>query len=623
MYNPATDENPNLLPQIVWRRDANADPMQFFPFREVRPQQEKAIRQAIEAYKSKKIIVLEGPCGSGKSAIIMTLANYFGTAHLLTPLKALQTQYLTDFPNVADSRGKGNYICTYDLEHRIKRQQTIDPSIKLFPKNCANAPCTKKGFSKPVSCDPEMKLKDGIVSFDGYTTVHPLTGAVMGFTGCPYQVAKLIAGQTPIICHNFDSFLYQNLNPKGGFTRRPFLAVDECHNFEGKIINFNGVTIPEELMMPGDNLIDIANTNQFYEYFCREKPYKYEDMMKYCDNERELFIKKEETSATCFTRARFFFGAYNYWNSRDDAKKANEYNELAEKISRIGMHYQNAVARNYKCEYEFELKSYRDKVTLTGHPLYAGAFSNSILDAGEHILLASATILNHKIFCRAIGIDPDETEFIQIESDFPKEKRLIKKRYAGAMSYTKKAETMPIMIRKLDEILESHDQKGMIHSHSFDITKAIFEALSNKYGDRLLTMEMFKAKSMFNAKEAMLDYHSQTDKPTVIIDPACDQGVDLPDDLCRFQCLVKVPYPSLNKWMKARMAQPGGQEWYTMQAALKFVQSYGRGNRHKDDHCVHYLLDADFDKFLSACKVKGLIPSWIMSAIEQKVIVFK
>jgi Rad3-related DNA helicase len=60
-----------------------------------------------------------------------------------------------------------------------------------------------------------------------------------------------------------------------------------------------------------------------------------------------------------------------------------------------------------------------------------------------------------------------------------------------------------------------------------------------------------------------------------------------------------------------------------MQAALKFVQSYGRGNRHKEDWCIHYLLDADFDKFLSQCKVKGLIPPWIMQAIEQKMLVIK
>jgi Rad3-related DNA helicase len=563
MYNPATDDNPDLLPQIVWRRDPNTDPMEFFPFREVRPQQETAIRQAIEAYKTKKIIVLEGPCGSGKSAIIMTLANYFGTAHILTPLKALQTQYLQDFPNVADSRGKGNYICTWDLEHRIAKQQTMDLSVKLYPKNCANAPCTKKGFSRPDSCTAEMSVGDGIVSFDGNRTVHSLTGAVLQFKGCPYQVAKLIAGQTPIICHNFDSFLYQNMNPKGGFTQRPFLAVDECHNFEGKIINFNGVTIPEELMMPGDNLIDIKDMTEFFDYFCKQRPYSFADMMKYCDNERELFIKKEENSGISFSRSRFFFAAYNYWNIRDDSKKANEYNDLAEKVARIGLYYQNATSSGRRCEYEFELQNRRNNaVVLTGNPLYAGMFSNSILQAGEHILLASATILNHKIFCRSIGINPDETEFIQIESDFPKEKRIIKKRYAGSMSYTKKQETMPRMIQMIDEILANHDQqKGLIHSHSFEFTKAIFDNLSSKYSNRLLTMEMFKAKSLYNAKEAMLDFHAQTKDPTVIIDPACDQGVDLPDDLCRFQCLVKVPYPSLNKWMKARMAQPGGQDW--------------------------------------------------------------
>ena len=359
MYNPATDTNPELLPQLVWRRDPNANAMDFFPFKDVRPQQQKAIEQAVEAYKHKKIIVLEGPCGSGKSAIIMTLANYFGSAHILTPLKVLQTQYLTDFPSVADSRGKGNYTCEYDLEHRIKRQQTIDPSVKLFPKNCSNAPCTKKGFSKPDSCEVSLTMNQtDLISYNGKETVHPTTGEIIRFKGCPYQVAKMIAGQTPIICHNFDSFLYQNLNPKGGFVKRPFLAVDECHNFESKIINFNAVTISEELLMPGDSLVDIKNTSQFFDFLCKDKPYTYDDMMKYCDNEKELFVKKDEPTTSGYTRARFFFAAYNYWNLRDDTKLANEYNELAEKVVRIGQNYLNATSGGFNCEYEFECVGY-------------------------------------------------------------------------------------------------------------------------------------------------------------------------------------------------------------------------------------------------------------------------
>ena len=97
------------------------------------------------------------------------------------------------------------------------------------------------------------------------------------------------------------------------------------------------------------------------------------------------------------------------------------------------------------------------------------------------------------------------------------------------------------------------------------------------------------------------------------------KGLDLPDDLCRFQIIAKVPYPSLSKWMKKRLSVKDGNQWYTLQTALKFVQSYGRGNRHENDHCVHYLLDSDFDTFFSKCKMHKIIPQWIWDAIEKKV----
>jgi len=37
----------------------------------------------------------------------------------------------------------------------------------------------------------------------------------------------------------------------------------------------------------------------------------------------------------------------------------------------------------------------------------------------------SATILNHKAFCRSIGLSPDQVKVIQVQSDFPLEHRPI------------------------------------------------------------------------------------------------------------------------------------------------------------------------------------------------------
>jgi hypothetical protein len=55
-------------------------------------------------------------------------------------------------------------------------------------------------------------------------------------------------------------------------------------------------------------------------------------------------------------------------------------------------------------------------------------------------------------------------------------------------------------------------------------------------------------------------------------------GLDLKDDLSRFQVITKVPYPSLgDRWINEKRRR--NEQWYKWQTALKLVQGYGRSVR--------------------------------------------
>jgi ATP-dependent DNA helicase DinG len=72
--------------------------MSFFPLPEARSSQVKVLEEIEKAYSSGyKFVILEGPVGSGKSAIAISVARYFGNSHLITPKKSLQNQYYGDF----------------------------------------------------------------------------------------------------------------------------------------------------------------------------------------------------------------------------------------------------------------------------------------------------------------------------------------------------------------------------------------------------------------------------------------------------------------------------------------------------------------------------------------------
>ena len=95
------------------------------------------------------------------------------------------------------------------------------------------------------------------------------------------------------------------------------------------------------------------------------------------------------------------------------------------------------------------------------------------------------------------------------------------------------------------------------------------------------------------------------------------EGIDLKDDLSRFQVITKIPYPSTqDKVIQARMN--ADREWYGYRTCLKVIQSYGRSVRSETDKAITYVLDGKFDDLLA--DNYRTLPKWFLEAISSKVI---
>jgi Helicase C-terminal domain len=101
--------------------------------------------------------------------------------------------------------------------------------------------------------------------------------------------------------------------------------------------------------------------------------------------------------------------------------------------------------------------------------------------------------------------------------------------------------------------------------------------------------------------------------PTVLISPSLHLGLDLKDDLSRFQIITKVPYLSLgDRWIDEKRKR--SEQWYSWQTALRLVQGYGRSIRSKDDWATTYVLDSAFGPFVR--RNKNILPDWFTQAIQ-------
>jgi len=110
----------------------------------------------------------------------------------------------------------------------------------------------------------------------------------------------------------------------------------------------------------------------------------------------------------------------------------------------------------------------------------------------------------------------------------------------------------------------------------------------------------------------MYDIHLKSTKPTILLSPSFTEGIDLVDELSRFQIIVKVPYPYLgDNFVKTKMQRVSG--WYEWETAKTIIQASGRSVRNENDHCITYILDSDFNYFYN--RNKHMFPRWYSDSI--------
>jgi ATP-dependent DNA helicase DinG len=106
----------------------------------------------------------------------------------------------------------------------------------------------------------------------------------------------------------------------------------------------------------------------------------------------------------------------------------------------------------------------------------------------------------------------------------------------------------------------------------------------------------------------------KSSKDTVIVSPSMHEGVDLKEDLSRFQVILKMPFMSLGSYSIKRRCELY-PEWYAYQTVLTLIQSTGRSIRSDTDKATTYILDTNFGWFHAKWR-KFFPPYWTNSIVK-------
>ena len=236
----------------------------------------------------------------------------------------------------------------------------------------------------------------------------------------------------------------------------------------------------------------------------------------------------------------------------------------------------------------------RDGKIIKLTPLKVDKLSESIFNFGEKILLMSATIIDHKNFAKSLGIK--EYEYIETPSQFDPQKSPIFVSAKYKLNYANLEKSLPNVIEQIEEICEHHkSDKGVIHTHT--------QAICEKIKMRLAKDDRFLFRSENYNNEELLFEHFAVKEPTVLVSPSLAYGVDLKDDLARFQIIVKLPYLPLSDKRIKKMFDLD-RDWYENRMLNTLVQAAGRATRSAKDHSVTYILDGCMIDVISRARHK-------------------
>lgn len=506
--------------------------------------------------KNNKFILNNLSTGIGKSYLVMMFANWYknfvnadSRFDIITDSKILQNQYLRDFDFINNYKGRSNYYCNkYSTDCSTGKEL-----CKILKNTCSD---------------------------------------------CPYDVAKNKWLTGDIGLTNFHLFNTLSVYQPETIERRNanVLIIDECHLFEENFSNFLSTKISAKTLKKcGFGLKEIETLDD-----------RFISKIKYIDKyleflERKLIPMLEKKLSQFETEI----------SSTHQTKKKIELSNYIQNIEGKLLSFKHLFESHKNDSTNIVLdisinkndKLYSGTELVTQHVWVYEYIHDYVWKHYDHIIFMSASILDKDMFSFINGLDPNKTSYYEIPTPFSQKNRKIYYLKIGKMNYSSKEDTFKKQIPWIKKILSKYkNNKGIIHTTNYEITEWLRD---NIMDDRLLFHDT-------ENRNDILEKHLSSVEPTVLVSPSMMSGIDLKDDLARFQILLKIPYPNISS-NKIKARQKSNPDWYNLKTSMDLLQTYGRAVRSKDDYADMYILDTNFSDML---KFNKFLPKYFIDAIK-------
>lgn len=230
-----------------------------------------------------------------------------------------------------------------------------------------------------------------------------------------------------------------------------------------------------------------------------------------------------------------------------------------------------------------------------GHKLWS--------DTVQKIVLMSATIGRKDI--EDLGLHKRRVVYLHCDSPIPPENRPIYPVGVASVNRHNLDTSIERMAQYIEEGLvpRYEGQKGVIHA-------------TYQIADRLrsyLTSDRYIFHSRDDKSRRYQEFRKlPPESGAILVASGMYEGIDLPDDLGRWQCITKVPWRSLGD-PAIRYRAETDPDWYNWNTLKDLIQACGRISRHPEDFGETFILDSTFSRLYN--ESRDMIPKWFSEAI--------
>lgn len=538
------------------------------------------IRKAIA--EGKTDIFINAPTGTGKSLVGLDISQDFDS-YLLTSEKTLQSQY---------------------------EEETIKYSIHKPVKSICGMDtykCNVNGekFSLGV-CKMMGKSNREALQMDCASTCEYLQR---------WKAAK--DAKRSILNYSYyliqQNYVLQNISD-APFRERTLVICDEAHKLPDIIENHFACTVDSKFIQKTRSLLTILRSAGVLNHTIEYHGIEFAIL-------QVLSEKKESSTKTHLRNLEILFDEYTILQESVDSlkevfsekyiKKSSNSTELKKKLKYLPKEVRTtfAFSDNLKdrcCKIEDYIKIIKESSldNLIADNVEDGKRSFHSLDDSylfkQHfskfskIRIYMSATLQGDLLIKRFGIDPKDALVLNVDSVWDKRRSPIVLCNTANLTYKNQEHGLASCIKKIDSLLKKHKgERGLIHTTSNSIMNRVVE--NSLYRDRLYC---------YNGTEEKMDILSEFHKfprDAVLIGPSLTTGLDMKDDLARFNIIIKLSFPNMTSALWAKRYEVANHI-YIGETASILEQSCGRTTRSKDDYSISYILDSRANWFINGNK---------------------